>query len=355
MQLNDDYTFQDLADSPDFRAWVLRRATPEETDFWETWTTVSPQRTQIVAQSRALVLAAQATHRDLPPHEAKALVQATIAQIQVRKSIKAFQYQPMWWAAASVVLLLGIGFIVWRNNPVLPIQPIGNQKLSINQFVYQSGEKDKIITLSDGSKVRLSPQSELKISVDFGKTIREVFLTGQAFFEVQKNAEKPFLVRTKTLTTKVLGTSFWVNAYEKSANISVSVRTGRVSVYSEKSKEESGITDEVVLLPNQKAVFMKHEERLAKTLVEQPVVLDKTTVVQAFNYEDTPINQVLEQMEKSYGIKLVYDAELLKSCTLTASFSQELLYEQLTLICETIRARYEIVDGQIVIYARGCQ
>ncbi len=355
MHINDEYTFEDLADSPHFRAWVLRQATPEEVDFWETWTTASPQRTQIAAQARALVLAAQTTHRDLPTHEAETLIQATIAQLQPRKTAKIFRFQPMWWAAASVVLLLGVGFIIWRNNSLPPTRVVGNQVFSASRLVYQSGEKDQLITLSDGSRVRLSPQSELKISADFGKTIREVFLTGQAFFEVQKNAEKPFLVRTETLTTKVLGTSFWVNAYEKSANISVSVRTGRVSVFSEKSKDRGGITDEVVLLPNQKAVFVKHEERLAKTLVEQPIILIESTTVQAFNYEDTPINQVLEQLEKSYGIKLVYDAELLKNCTLTASFSQELLYEQLTLICETIRARYEIVDGQIVIYARGCQ
>lgn len=356
MQINEDYTFNELTDSPGFRAWVLRQSAPEETIFWETWTNTTPQRTQLAAQARALVLAAQTTHRDLPPHEVEALIQATIAQIQPQKTARIIRFQPMWWAAAvSVLLLLSIGFLVWRNNVPLLNKIIDNQQLTINDSVYQSNEKSRVITLVDGSSVRLSPQSQLRIATNFGETVREVFLRGQAFFDVRKNADKPFLVRTGNLTTKVLGTSFLVNAYEKSGSISVSVRTGRVSVFNEKRKDTGGISDEMVLLPNQKAVFLKQEKRLAKTLVEQPVILDRATTVQLANYEDTPINQVLDQMEKSYGIKLIYDAELLKNCTLTASFSQELMYERLALICETIRARYEIVDGQIVIYAGGCQ
>jgi hypothetical protein len=65
--------------------------------------------------------------------------------------------------------------------------------------------------------------------------------------------------------------------------------------------------------------------------------------------------KVFDQLQTAFGVKIVHDAELLANCNLTASLSEESLFEKIDIICETIQAKYEIADGQIVIYAKGCK
>jgi hypothetical protein len=74
---------------------------------------------------------------------------------------------------------------------------------------------------------------------------------------------------------------------------------------------------------------------------------------QVFDFNNV-IAEVFKTLEKAYGINIVYDAEVMKNCYLTASLDDEPLFEKLNLICKTIDAKYEQVDAQIVIYSNGC-
>ena len=75
----------------------------------------------------------------------------------------------------------------------------------------------------------------------------------------------------------------------------------------------------------------------------------------SFEFDDTPITQVFDRLKKAYGIDIIYDEELIKSCRLTATMSDEHLFEKLKLICLTIEADYEVIDAQIVIRSKGCK
>lgn len=90
-------------------------------------------------------------------------------------------------------------------------------------------------------------------------------------------------------------------------------------------------------------------------MVNDPIVLLLDSETNNFEYEETPITQVLNQLEKAYGVKIIFDAELLANCNLTASFSKKPLFDKMDIICETIQAHYKIADGQIVIYSKGCK
>ena len=213
-----------------------------------------------------------------------------------------------------------------------------------------------IVLLPDGSRVTLEPSSQLLIGKAFGKSRREVFLTGEAFFEVARNATKPFMVYTGKMVTKVLGTSFRIKAYATDSSMLVSVRTGRVTVFRQGTHPDKSpsLVEQVILLPNQQAVFVKAENRLVKTLVSKPIVLLKKEQLPSFNFVETAIPEVFTALDNAYGIRIIFDNELLAECNLTASLENITLFEQLDLICETIQARYEVVDGQIIVYGKGC-
>ena len=223
-----------------------------------------------------------------------------------------------------------------------------------------SGDKPLLVNLPDGSSVTLRPGGRLSFPTRFDPARREVYLKGEAFFEVTKNPKQPFFVYANELTARVLGTSFNVRAYETDPEVVVTVKTGRVSVFlssdvargtQQASREREGI----VLTPNQRVVFSRGEIRMKTSLVEQPALLAETIDRQSFEFNDTPAPQVFAALSRAYGIPIVCDEELLRACTLTASLTDEPLFEKLTLICQGIDARYEVVDGQVVITSRGCR
>jgi transmembrane sensor len=188
---------------------------------------------------------------------------------------------------------------------------------------------------------------------------REIFLSGEAFFEVTKNPKKPFLVFANGLVTKVLGTSFSVRAYDKDKEVTVEVKSGKVSVFaqSDANSKEKATNRElagVVLTPNQKIVYAREEVRMAKLLVEAPIIIAPEKVKTVFEFEDTPVSEILRSLEKAYSIDIVFE-ELLSNCPLTASLTDLQLFDKLNIICKGVEARYEILDGQIVIYSKGCR
>lgn len=127
------------------------------------------------------------------------------------------------YAVACVLLItLSAGWFFSRS----PDSPTPKKEL-----VIVSGPAErKQITLTDGSEVMLNVHSQLIISRDFGAKDRKVTLKGEAYFKVAKNKEKPFFIQSGELSTRVLGTSFNINAYPRADRIKVSVLTGKVTV-----------------------------------------------------------------------------------------------------------------------------
>ena len=182
-----------------------------------------------------------------------------------------------------------------------------------------------------------------------------MYLTGDAFFDIEKNPQKPFMVYTNGLITKVLGTSFHVSAPLYAPSVTVSVRSGRVSVYADKATpsqdpEAAG----VVLTPNQRAVFQRKEAIITKGVVDKPIFLIPESEKRLFAFEEAPAQEVFAALEKAYGLEVVFDEEVLKKCSLTVNLSEEDLYQKLEVICKVLGAQYKFIDGQVIIYSRGC-
>lgn len=108
----------------------------------------------------------------------------------------------------------------------------------------------------------------------------------------------------------------------------------------------------------QNDVFDRKPEHLIKTLVENPVIIQSSTnntgSTEDFIFNNTPVNRVFDILEKSYGVTIVYDREMLDGCTVTAPLGNETLYEKLDLVCKVIRASYEVVDAQVIVSSKGC-
>jgi transmembrane sensor len=218
------------------------------------------------------------------------------------------------------------------------------------------------IGMEEGSIITLQPGSSIHYPTHFLPDKREIFLEGEAFFEVSKNASRPFYVYNKNIVTHVLGTSFNIKINIETKQVEVSVRSGRVEVYENRpaAKTTAGIRNNgVILLPNQKVIYDQGTRQFVPSLADIPLpIIDelssKTTPIESFVFDETPLQTVLGALEKSYGIDIVAEKENLYKCLFTGDVSRQGLYTRLDIICQAVQASYEVKGTKILIKGTGC-
>ncbi|MEO8823915.1 MAG: FecR family protein [Ginsengibacter sp.] len=280
----------------------------------------------------------------------------------VRK-IKPNKY--VWlYAAASVILILGIGFLLKKNIDHKSFIPN-----NLQQVLVKPGSKSKII-LPDGTIVRLNGSSKLSYHKDFNKNVREVDLEGEAYFDVTKDPAHPFIVHTSNIDIRVLGTLFNVKSYEQDQTIETTLLRGSVEVYD----KDDPSAPKVILKPNEKLVFRKDKkEELAPQKNETKDSLKKYNPGQdisistlAANKPDSlkeeiswlynrlvingdDFNNLATKLERWYGVKINILSPDLEKYHFNGIFENETLEQALDALQLTVKFRYKINNDVVEI------
>jgi transmembrane sensor len=266
-----------------------------------------------------------------------------------------------WAKIAAAITIFGLaGVGAWLFSGNLKVTQTAEENQNGTSSLVKDGMISMINTtavsqtvkLNDGTEVSLQPRSEIQYPKAFGST-REIYLKGEAFFKVKRDTAHPFVVYSNEVVTRVLGTSFTVKAYEGSKDITVSVKTGRVSV-SKNSLEAAKNTREVILIPNQQAVYDRQKDEVVRQLVERPEIVKPLEEQMAMKYDGAQVVKIFDALEQLYGVDISFDEELLKNCVLTTTMKDEGLFERIKVICEAIGARYEVQETRILITSEGC-
>jgi transmembrane sensor len=267
-----------------------------------------------------------------------------------RQLDKQERHVPLWprlAVAASVALLVSVAIYLFNSS--------GSTERPDAALITQTGPVEKVVWLPDSSRVVVYANSTLRVKHFAPGKAREVFLEGEAFFEVAHEPSRPFLVRTSDVFTKVLGTSFKVTAYKNKETVTVSVKTGKVAVFAQKNGMTTASSELVVLTPNQQMTYNIEKHKPILALVNEPVpVVAKQAEMRLVRFHDEPITNVFETMEKIYSIDLVYDVELLKKCTVTTSLLEGNYYDKLDVLCKAVNATYTVKGFTIIIESKGC-
>jgi transmembrane sensor len=267
-----------------------------------------------------------------------------------------WQQPQVRWAASLALLVVGLGGLLPYARHWQVSAPMATSTEHGWTRYRNATQQAQQLQLPDASHVTLQPGSSLRYTTDLAGPRREVYLEGEAFFQVHKNPQRPFLVFTNQVVTTVLGTSFDVKAYPGQAQALVAVREGKVAVQPRETAQLDVTPTHpaklgVLLLPNQQVVYSVASRRLKKELVDKPVVL----VPQAFEFEERPVAEVFAALEKAYGVPIYYDRQKLAGCTVSITFYDEPLFEKLGLLCKSLGAYYTLADTQITIHSTGCQ
>ncbi|MCF0070706.1 FecR domain-containing protein [Dyadobacter sp. CY261] len=216
-----------------------------------------------------------------------------------------------WLAAASILLATGLGYFLVNK------QHEGGNETHVAMETRTSGAKEVVsIELSDGTQVWLNKNSKIEFPKVFSGDERQVFLQGEAFFEVVPNPDKPFIVRSDKLSTRVLGTSFDVKAYNGDETASVSVATGKVEV--SKEIEEGEPVRITQLTPQQELVINTEKDETYINIVS--VVNIAPWHFGQLVFRDNTYDEVMKALQERFGKRIVFKSSIGK-CRVMASFN----------------------------------
>lgn len=238
--------------------------------------------------------------------------------------------------AAAVLLGVGISLSMSYLANQESASTVGNYKL-----VTSKGEKS-YLRLPDGTKVWLNSCTTLEYAENYGHSNRNIYLDGEAYFEVAKNKDLPFVVKANGVDVKALGTAFNVSAYMEDARLITTLFNGKVAVQPTLTKQE------VLLEPNQVAVYDKSRNRI------EVVPYDKKQFAQwrggFLSFEMMHLQDITKLLERNYNVVFRYENQGIKNLKFSGSFrNNEDLSEILDVIKTNTGIRYQILKDTIVI------
>ena len=239
-----------------------------------------------------------------------------------------------------------------------------------NEISTKSGSKTSLV-LPDGTKVWLNASSQLTYEKNYGNKLREVSLIGEAYFDVVKNKEKPFVIHTAKMDIKVLGTAFNVKCYPGEKTTETSLVRGSIEVTLKDRQEK------IMLKANEKLVINNQEESPENTkasspakvmplkvTIEKPIITlthltilpkDNTIIETAWvqnrlMFSSETFEEVVLKMERWYNVKIYIMNEQLKEERLTGNFEKETVTDALNALKLTTQFYYNLKNNNINIY-----
>lgn len=199
------------------------------------------------------------------------------------------------------------------------------------------------VQLSDGTKVNLSVDSRIKMPDVFARDVREVELTGEAYFDVAHSPDRPFIIRSGNTIIQVLGTDFGVRAYPDEDQIKVVVKSGSVAVTSNGGQEQNSI----VLKPGQLARVSSNTNTIDMEWVDPDDYLGWIEGKLSFN--QSTLKEVINQLERWYDLEVVLEDKKILDRRLTAVIDSRSLANVMNVIALSVDLSYEVIDNKIFI------
>ncbi|SNY95482.1 FecR family protein [Flagellimonas pacifica] len=221
-----EYELEDFLADPEFRNWVLK-PNPASHFFWKKWLAANPSKKTTVLAAKEIVLSLKFHSGDeVDQKEQGEILKSILGKRKMTSKVKKINLNTIaFQVAACGLLMVAMAF----GHSTLTSTEIQPSAIPIKYVVKENhkGQKSRI-TLPDGSTIFLNNNSKVMYASKFvGK--REIFLEGEAFFQVKKDSTKPFMVNSNGLLTQALGTSFNIKA-NKGKKVEVGLVTGKISV-----------------------------------------------------------------------------------------------------------------------------
>lgn len=275
----------------------------------------------------------------------------------------------VWYSTAAAVILLTIGLFAWHY--FLPSAP--DRKVLAVNWLHRATQpaKKSVLTLPDGTVVTLNSATSITYPERFGDSIREVYMDGEAYFDVTRDPQHPFIIHANKMNIRVLGTSFNVKSYQNEPLSEASLISGSVEV-----TLNDRPSDRIILKPKEKLIVqnsgtfrrpvnkgaampaldtsgkgirysltnLTYFPNTVKTVIETSWMENKLV------FSDKDFAQLSGQLERWYGIHIEFGNEKVKEYRFTGFFEKESLPQALNVLKMIEPFNYRIADSTVYIY-----
>jgi len=260
---------------------------------------------------------------------------ATRIQLPSSSPVPLWKTRQMAWVYRVAATLI-FGLTVWASISLFPQQE--------KKIVYRSNNQNELLILNDNSRVWLNQNSTLTYPAKFGSKNREVILEGEAFFEVQKDEKKPFIIRSQNTTTTVLGTSFLVKSYPNADSIAVVLKSGKVLFESTDTK--------TILEPGDQVILDKKMNKTQKTVADYN---DLAWHTHEFRFEKTNLKEVVSCLNRVYKKNILIESNTISKCRFTGFYKDESLDRIVDDIALALQLTVDQNTNKIILNGNGCQ
>ena len=333
--------------------------------YWKQYLRDYPSQKEKIEEAKQIVLG---LHVMLEQKYAGNKITPNLAEEKNKSHSKIFSVKKIFRYAAAVAAILILILIsrkiinVSFNSADKSTNQITVDKLSENIFSYKTANCErKMITLSDNTKIWLNVASELRVDKGFGKNNRNVYLSGEALFDVVHNESLPFIVHTNKYDVKDLGTVFNVKAYPDDKQSETSLIKGKVEI------QIANSTRKIFLSPNQKAVINNDQSLVkAKETSTQPLNTQVELLPLSYDQKDSAVietawvqnrleivnesfAEMKNKLERWYDVKINFKDNEVSKYRFTATFEKESIEEALKALQYAYHFNYSINGDDITI------
>jgi transmembrane sensor len=360
MNKYNNFNVSDWLNDREFQLWVFEG---HDDEAWRALIKKMPDQHVNIEEARALLKKIEGDDEKISIQEIKLRVAEILKYVtDVENETRHYWWKNRWFQVASILLLiigLGGGGVYWRQllreqELVAVFEDSG--KTTVVNNIENKSNSEKTINLPDGSTVVLKKNAKITFPKEFASDKRIIHMVGEAFFEIRKNAEKPFYVYTKGMVAKVVGTSFSIQATDDEEEVKLLVKSGVVQVYKRHAVHSlTESSENTKVRKNQMITLNQHtgETQVQKT-VNAPL-LNLKLESETFSFERTPLVTVFDILEKNYGIVIEYNRDKIAQCSITANLGDEPIYKKMEMICAVMNGKFQAKGDTIRVFTYGCK
>ncbi|MBS1512577.1 MAG: FecR family protein [Bacteroidetes bacterium] len=291
---------------------------------------------------------------------APALQYEAVAEQQPAKIIPVRSNRKWYWVAAASIAAVVLSFFFFDNNKTSK-----QAKPAENTVSTKPGSKSKV-QLPDGTEVWLNADSKLEYNENFNVKLREVKLTGEAFFDVVKNKEKPFIIHTAQMDVKVTGTAFNVRSYPDEPTTETALIRGAVEISLRSNPEKKYYlkpNDKLVLNNNITAAETADQNNTGDSAGKEMVKMKKVNVNREQNditetmwvknklaFDNEPLEKILAETERWYNVEIQLNNDNAKEVHFTGVFENKPLTDVLEALCLSSHLHYQVKGNKVTVF-----
>lgn len=333
----DDYTLEDLVQDESFQRYV-RDGSEADQVIWEEFLKLHPEKEQMLEEAKTII---NRLYAKIPPVEFHHELMKFRSIIAANKDeVKSERHTKSVWGYAVVVFVAAIVLVTW----LLIIHKGSTRAPEVLSNVERNTSKGQRATLflKDSTRIKMNAQSSLIYPERFSDDLREVYLRGEAFFEVERDENRPFIVHVGDLDVKALGTAFNIRFYPEEETLDVSLVSGKVEVIRNDRVQ-------LTLTPNTEAILVRSTGQLTKSSFDPSLKLAwKENVIR---FDKASFQEIVTVLERWYNVQFIYD-EHISSAGFTGEFENMSLENILSGIGHTLGFEFEVERQQVRIFKK---